>query len=444
MHLLKILVIGNGGREHALAWRLSLSTHVHTVYVCPGNAGTATEPKVVNIPQLSFLELIDFVKKEHIDFTVVGPEAPLSEGIVDQFQAHNLHIFGPTQSCARLESSKVFAKTFMNRHNIPTAQHAVFTDAKQAHAYIESNSLPIVIKADFLAAGKGVVVAEDKETAHKAIDSWLTPPSLLDNVKDKPPSIVIESFLKGEELSFIVLVDGTHILPLATSQDHKRLLEGDLGPNTGGMGAYSPVPGISEALKDKILKTIIEPAVSGMAEEGNPYKGFLYAGLMITEDGAPWTLEFNCRLGDPEAQVILARIGGDLSEIMQHAIAATLNQVTLTWDTRYSVGIVIAAQGYPMSPQLGGTIQGLSGAGSATGQANELIFHAGTQLSDDKSIKTSGGRVVCCTALGDSLEEAQTKALIIAEKVRFEGSHYRKDIGFHGLKKSLNQKEIKE
>ena len=421
---MKILVVGSGGREHALAWRLAQSVRVQTVFVAPGNGGTAREPGLRNMPISAIDTLAEFVRKEGIAMTVVGPEGPLAAGIVDRFRKKGLKIFGPTRAAAQLESSKDFAKAFMKRHGIPTADYETFTDAQAAHACVERKGAPIVVKADGLAAGKGVVVAQTLAEAHAAIDAML-----LDNqLGSAGARVVIEDFLVGEEASFIVMVDGRNVLALASSQDHKRLLDGDAGPNTGGMGAYSPAPAVTPSIHAKVLREIIVPAVQGMARDGIPYTGFLYAGLMIDEQGRPRTVEFNCRLGDPEAQVILMRLKSDLFDLLMHATEGTLDQVALQWDRRVALGVVMAAHGYPATPRSGDAITGLP-AGSAELQ----VFHAGTTLEDGRLL-TSGGRVLCVTALGESVRLAQQQALLAVRGIRFDGAQWRNDIGHRAIK----------
>ena len=421
---MKILVIGSGGREHALAWKIAQNKEVSRVYVAPGNAGTATNPDMMNVPISSVQDLLEFAKKEQIHLTIVGPEAPLSQGVVDTFRAAGLKIFGPTKAAAQLESSKDFAKAFMLRHNIPTAAYATFTDAKLAHDYVNQQGAPIVIKADGLAAGKGVVVAMNEAEAHAAIDAMLSDNKL----GSAGARVVIEEFLTGEEASFIVMVDGKNILALATSQDHKRLLNGDQGPNTGGMGAYSPAPVVTPEIHARALREVIRPTVEGMAKDGIPYTGFLYAGLMISPDGSIKTLEFNCRMGDPETQPIMLRLKSDFVTLAEHAVAGTLNQAEAEWDRRTALGVVMASANYPESPRLGDEITGLP---------KELIdaqvFHAGTQLVNGKVV-TSGGRVLCVTALGETVKFAQQQAYRIIENIKFDGAQFRTDIGYRAIK----------
>jgi len=421
---MKILVIGNGGREHALAWKLAQSPKTTKVYVAPGNAGTALDPDMVNVPITAIPELVKFAQDEQIALTVVGPEAPLSQGVVNAFIAAGLKIFGPTKAAAQLESSKDFAKAFMLRHGIPTAAYATFTDAAEAHSYVKQQGAPIVIKADGLAAGKGVVVAMEEQEAHDAIDSMLS-----DNKLGAAGArVVIEEFLEGEEASFIVMCDGDHILALATSQDHKRLLDGDLGPNTGGMGAYSPAPVVTPEIHAKAMREIIRPTIQGMAKDGIRYTGFLYAGLMIDKHGNPKTLEFNCRMGDPETQPIMLRLKSDLVTLMQHAVDGTLDQVEAEWDRRTALGIVMASAGYPDEPRKGDVISGLP-----KDLQDAHVFHAGAIIKDGQPV-TSGGRVLCVTALGDTVKQAQSRAYQIAEGIHFEGSQMRRDIGWRAIK----------
>jgi phosphoribosylamine--glycine ligase len=420
---MKLLVIGSGGREHALAWKLARSPRVSKVYVAPGNAGTALERGIENIAITDHVQLIEFATREQVALTVVGPETPLAAGIVDAFQAAGLKIFGPTKQAARLESSKDFAKTFMQRHRIPTAAYQAFTDAQTGHAYVNRRGVPIVIKADGLAAGKGVVVATELKQAHDAIDMMLA-----DNkMGGIGARVVIEDFLDGEEASFIVLADGRHALPLATSQDHKRLLDGDQGPNTGGMGAYSPAPVITPSLHARVMREVIQPALDGMAKEGMPYTGFLYAGLMIGKNGSINVLEFNCRLGDPETQPILLRLKSDLFTLLEHAVNDTLDKVEAEWDTRAALGVVLAAHGYPEAPRTGDVIAGLP-----LQLEDGHVFHAGTMLNG-KQIVTSGGRVLCVTALGTNVKAAQRRAYEIVENIQFDGMQYRRDIGYRAI-----------
>jgi phosphoribosylamine--glycine ligase len=425
---MKILLIGSGGREHALAWKLAQSPDVQTVYVAPGNGGTATAKQttagIQNLPITDLQELVDFAKREKIHLTVVGPEAPLAAGIVDVFRNNGLRIFGPTQLAAQLESSKDFSKAFMKRHGIPTANYQTFSNAAQAHAYIDAQGAPIVIKADGLAAGKGVVVAMDLEEAHAAVDMMLA-----DNkFGNAGARVVIEEFLTGEEASFIVLVDGKHVLALATSQDHKRLLDADQGPNTGGMGAYSPAPVVTPEIHARALREVIMPTVKGMELDGIPYTGFLYAGLMIAPDGKIKTLEFNCRMGDPETQPIMARLRSDLVNALDHAVDGKLNEVELEWDRRTALGVVLAAHNYPDTPRAGDVITGIP-----ADTEDQITFHAGTKLQDGKLL-TSGGRVMCVVGLADTVRGAQQKAYDTINHIRFDGMQYRKDIGYRAIK----------
>ena len=421
---MKILVVGSGGREHALAWKLAQSDRIQMVYVAPGNGGTARDVRLVNIAITDPAQLADFVVREHIELTVVGPETPLAVGIVNLFRARGLKIFGPTKEAAQLESSKDFAKAFMQRHGIPTAQYQTFTNAQQAHAFVDAQGAPIVIKADGLAAGKGVVVAMTLAEAHAAVNSMLS-----DNrYGDAGARIVIEEFLVGEEASFIVMCDGKNVLPLATSQDHKRLHDHDAGPNTGGMGAYSPAPIVTPALHARVMREIIDPTIAGMARDGIVFTGFLYAGLMIDAHGNPKTLEFNCRMGDPETQPIMARLKTDLLGIMEHAVHGTLDQVVLEWDRRTAVGVVMATAGYPNRPRSGDLIDGIPA------ETHDCVtFHAGTSQSGG-ALHTSGGRVLCVVGLGDSIKMAQKQAYETVDRIHFDGAQYRRDIGWRGLK----------
>lgn len=421
---MKILVIGGGGREHALAWKIAQNKEVSRVYVAPGNAGTATDPDMVNVPISSVADLVKFAQDEHIHITIVGPEAPLAAGVVDAFHAANLKIFGPTRLAAQLEGSKDFAKAFMMRHHIPTAAYATFTDATEAHDYVKQQGAPIVIKADGLAAGKGVVVAMSNDEAHAAIDAMLSDNKL----GSAGARVVIEEFLTGEEASFIVMVDGKNILALATSQDHKRLLDGDQGPNTGGMGAYSPAPVVTPEIHAKVMREIIRPTVEGMAKDGIPYTGFLYAGLMISPDGGVKTLEFNCRMGDPETQPIMMRLKSDFVTLAEHAVNGTLDQVEAQWDRRTALGVVMASANYPDTPRLGDEITGLP-----KHLEDAHVFHAGTVLKDGK-VFTSGGRVLCVTTLGETVKFAQQQAYKTIDEIKFNGAQYRTDIGYRAIK----------
>ncbi|MGO4327247.1 phosphoribosylamine--glycine ligase [Cupriavidus sp. 2TAF22] len=422
---MKVLVVGSGGREHALAWKLAQSPKVQVVYVAPGNGGTALDKRLQNVPLTDPEVLAAFAEREGVSFTVVGPEAPLAAGIVDIFRAKGLRIFGPTQAAAQLESSKDFAKAFMQRHGIPTAAYQTFNDAAAAHAYIDAQGAPIVIKADGLAAGKGVVVATTLEEAHAAVDMMLA-----DNrLGDAGARVVIEQFLAGEEASFIVLVDGKNVLALATSQDHKRLLDHDAGPNTGGMGAYSPAPVVTPALHARALREIILPTVRGMEKDGITYTGFLYAGLMIDADGNLKTLEFNCRMGDPETQPILARLKTDLVDVMEHAVSGRLDEIELDWDRRTALGVVMAAHGYPDAPRKGDVITGIPPEAE-----DSVTFHAGTALKDGV-LQVTGGRVLCVVGLADTVKAAQRAAYAAVEQIQFDGMQYRTDIGYRALKR---------
>ena len=426
---MKVLVIGGGGREHALAWKLAQSQRVQKVYVAPGNGGTATEPGVANVNLGDAAALAEFAAAEKIGLTVVGPEAPLAAGVVDLFRARGLRIFGPTRAAAQLESSKAFAKDFMQRHGIPTAAYATFDDAAAAHAFVEAQGAPIVVKADGLAAGKGVVVATTLQQAHEAVD-WMLVDNRLGVAHNAGGArVVIEQFLEGEEASFIVLCDGKNVLPLATSQDHKRLLDGDAGPNTGGMGAYSPAPVVTPNVHARVMHEIVLPTVAGMAKDGMPFSGFLYAGLMIDATGQPRTVEFNARLGDPETQPILMRLKSDLLEVLLHATDGTLDQVQLDWDRRVALGVVVAASGYPLDPRKGDAIIGLPAA------AEDLkVFHAGTAMQDGRLV-SSGGRVLCVTALGDKIRLAQARAYEALQGIRLDGAQFRNDIGHRAIKR---------
>jgi phosphoribosylamine--glycine ligase len=425
---MKILVVGSGGREHALAWRLAQGPKVQKVYVAPGNAGTELEEGVENVTITTIPELIAFAQREDIYMTVVGPEAPLAAGIVDEFRAAGLKIFGPTRAAAQLESSKDFAKRFMVRHNIPTAFFETFSDASAAKSYVEKHGAPIVVKADGLAAGKGVVVAMTKDEAFAAIDMMLAKDNISGNkLGDAGARVVVEEFLTGEEASFIVMVDGKNVMAMATSQDHKRLLDDDKGPNTGGMGAYSPAPVITPQLHARALREVIQPVVRGMEKEGITYTGFLYAGLMISSDGGIKVLEFNCRMGDPETQPIMLRLKSNFSVIVEHAINGTLNQVNVEWDNRTALGVVMAAANYPDTPRKGDVITGLP-----KGLEDAHVFHAGTAIQDGKVV-TSGGRVLCVTALGTMVRRAQQRAYEIADQIHFDGCQMRRDIGYRAI-----------
>ncbi|MFY9478338.1 MAG: phosphoribosylamine--glycine ligase [Aquabacterium sp.] len=429
---MNILVIGSGGREHALAWKLAQSPKAQKVFVAPGNGGTARDPRLENVDITDVKALADFAQERKIALTVVGPEAPLAAGVVDEFRARGLRIFGPTQKAAQLESSKAFAKAFMKRHNIPTAAYDTFTDNVAAHAYVDQIGAPIVIKADGLAAGKGVVVAMDLAEAHEAVD-WMLPLDGGDNKlgvqhNDGVARVVIEEFLQGEEASFIVLADGKNVAVLATSQDHKRLQDNDAGPNTGGMGAYSPAPVVTPNVYAKTMHEIIQPTLAGMAKDGIPFTGFLYAGLMIDAQGNPKTLEFNCRMGDPETQPIMMRLKSDLVDVFLAATDATLDQLELQWDRRVALGVVVAAGGYPLNPKKGDAITGLPAEAD-----DAMVFHAGTTLQDGV-VRTSGGRVLCVTALGDSAKLAQQRAYEYLNGIQFDSMQFRTDIGWRAIK----------
>ena len=430
---MKVLVVGGGGREHALAWKLSQSERIQKVYVAPGNGGTARDPNLVDVHITDVKALREWAQQEKIDLTVVGPEAPLAAGLVDEFRAHAMKIFGPTKAAAQLESSKAFSKAFMHRHGIPTAIYQAFTDVGLAHGYVDKMGAPIVVKADGLAAGKGVVVAMTAAEAHEAIDFMLLDNSLgvVHNAGADGaavPRVVIEEFLQGEEASFIVLCDGKNVLALATSQDHKRLLDHDEGPNTGGMGAYSPAPVVTAQVHARAMREVIMPTIKGMEKDGIPYTGFLYAGLMIDEQGQPKTLEFNCRMGDPETQPIMMRLKSDLLEVMLAATSEKLDTIELEWDRRVALGVVMAAAGYPLNPRKGDVITGLP-----KDEADAMVFHAGTTAKEGQTL-SSGGRVLCVTVLADSVKQAQQKAYELAKGIHFEGQQYRRDIGFKAIK----------
>ena len=427
---MKVLVVGGGGREHALAWKLTQSPKVQTVFVAPGNGGTALDARLRNVPITDVQALRAWAQTQQIALTVVGPEQPLAAGIVDEFRAHGLRVFGPTQAAAQLESSKAFSKAFMKRHGIPTADYETFSDPVAAHAYIERMGAPIVVKADGLAAGKGVVVAMSLEEAHQAVDFMLLDNTLGVSHNAGGARVVIEQFLQGEEASFIVMCDGTHVLPLATSQDHKRLLDGDEGPNTGGMGAYSPAPVVTPQVHARAMREIILPTVRGMEKDGIVFTGFLYAGLMIDAQGQPRTLEFNCRMGDPETQPIMMRLKSDLADVLMAATGGTLDQIELEWDRRPALGVVMAAPGYPMQPRKGDVVTGLL---RPQDEGDCVVFHAGTQAQDGQTV-TSGGRVLCVTALGDTVRQAQQRAYARLEGIAFDGAQWRRDIGHRALK----------
>ena len=425
---MKVLVIGNGGREHALAWKLAQSPETERVFVAPGNGGTALDQALVNVPITDLVELVAWARGQSIDVVVVGPEAPLAAGAVDLFRDAQIPVFGPTKAAAQLESSKAFSKAFMARHNIPTAAFESFTDVEAAHAYINRMGAPIVVKADGLAAGKGVVVAMTTAEAHAAVDDMLLENRLGVTHNAAGARVVIEAFLEGEEASFIVVCDGKTVVPLATSQDHKRLQTGDLGPNTGGMGAYSPAPVVTPAVYAKAMSEVIMPTIEGMAKDGIPFTGFLYAGLMITPAGDVKTLEFNCRMGDPETQPIMMRLTSSLAELMLAGATGRLDRVTLTWDDRPALGVVLAAAGYPAAPRKGDLVTGVPAA-----TADSVVFHAGTTLQDGE-LRASGGRVLCATALGTTIEEAQTKAYGLLGAIKLEGAQYRTDIGARAIR----------
>jgi phosphoribosylamine--glycine ligase len=426
---MNVLVIGGGGREHALAWKLAQSPKVQRVYVAPGNGGTARDKRLQNLPITDVVALREWAQAQHIELTVVGPEQPLAAGVVDEFRAHGLRIFGPTRAAAQLESSKAFSKAFMKRHGIPTAEYETFTDAQAAHDYVRSKGAPIVVKADGLAAGKGVVVAMTEAQAHEAIDFMLLDNKLGVTHNVGGARVVIEEFLQGEEASFIMLCDGKNVLALATSQDHKRLLDADQGPNTGGMGAYSPAPVVTPEVHARAMREIIMPTVRGMEKDGIPYTGFLYAGLMIDTQGRPKTLEFNCRMGDPETQPIMMRLKTDLVEVLMAATDQRLDSLELEWDRRSAVGVVMAAHGYPMSPRKGDAITGLP-----VDTDDRVVFHAGTQ-AQGADVTTSGGRVLCITALGGTLRLAQQLAYEAVKDIAFDGAQYRSDIGYRAIQR---------
>src|SRR5512140_2137579 len=425
---MKVLVIGGGGREHALAWKLAESPKVQAVYVAPGNGGTALDPRLENVPITDIAQLRDWALAEKIALTVVGPEGPLAAGVVDDFRAHGLRIFGPTRAAAQLESSKAFSKAFMRRHGIPTASYETFTDPARAHAHVASQGAPIVIKADGLAAGKGVVVAMTLPEAHEAIDFILLDNKLGVSHNEGGARVVIEEFLQGEEASFIVMCDGKNVAALATSQDHKRLQDGDHGPNTGGMGAYSPAPVVTPEVHARAMREIILPTIKGMDQDGIPYTGFLYAGLMIDAQGHPKTIEFNCRLGDPETPPIMMRLKSALLDVLMAATSGTLDQVELDWDRRPALGVVMAAAGYPLNPRKGDAITGLPPAAD-----DAVVFHAGTVQQGNATL-TAGGRVLCATALGESIKAAQQRAYELVHAIHFDGAQYRRDIGHRAVR----------
>lgn len=426
---MKVLVIGGGGREHALAWKLKASPRVEQVFVAPGNGGTALDAGLTNLAVTDVVALREWAQANDIALTVVGPEAPLAAGVVDEFRAHGLRIFGPTQAAAQLESSKAFSKAFMQRHGIPTAAYETFSDPVQAHAYVDQVGAPIVVKADGLAAGKGVVVAMSLAEAHEAIDFMLVDNTLGVTHNQGGARVVIESFLQGEEASFIVLCDGKNVTALATSQDHKRLLDADQGPNTGGMGAYSPAPVVTPEVHQRAMDQIILPTIRGMEADGIPFTGFLYAGLMIAPDGSVKTLEFNCRMGDPETQPIMMRLQSDLAEVLLAGTEQRLDQISLEWDERCALGVVLAAAGYPMSPRKGDVISALP-----QDRDDAVVFHAGTTMQDGQVV-TSGGRVLCATALGQGVADAQRRAYELVAGVAFDGMQFRRDIGYRAIEK---------
>ena len=429
---MKILVIGSGGREHALAWKLTQSPTVQMVYVAPGNAGVAHDKNLQMLEITEIVALREWAQTNDIGLTVVGPEAPLAAGVVDEFRTHGLRIFGPTQAAAQLESSKAFSKAFMERHHIPTARYQAFEDADLAHAYVNEHGAPIVVKADGLAAGKGVVVATTLAQAHAAIDNMFLDNSLGVQHNAGRARVVIEEFLEGEEASFMVIAQGLVALPLATSQDHKRLLDADQGPNTGGMGAYSPAPVVTPEIHARVMREVIQPTLKGMQADGIPYTGFLYAGLMISPDGSLKVLEFNCRMGDPETQPILMRLKSDLVEALLAATDsnhALLSQLDLDWDRRFALGVVLAAANYPGTPRKGDPIQGLP-----ADSADLMVFHAATQ-TQGKEVLTNGGRVLCVTALGDTVRQAQAHAYEVVDGIHFEGMQYRRDIGHRAIRR---------
>ena len=428
---MKVLVIGGGGREHALAWKAAQSSEVKRVFVAPGNAGTAHEAKMENITVSAedINGLLTFAKSQEIDLTIVGPEAPLVTGVVDTFMQAGLRCFGPTQAAAQLEGSKAFTKDFLARHNIPTAAYGNYTDLDAALAYIQQQGAPIVVKADGLAAGKGVIVAMTLEEAEAAVRDMLAGNAF----GEAGHRVVIEEFLEGEEASFICMVDGQHILPMATSQDHKRVGDGDTGPNTGGMGAYSPAPVVTPEIHQRIMQEVIEPTVNGMAAEGHPYTGFLYAGLMITSDGTPRVIEYNCRFGDPETQPIMMRLRSDLVALCNAALDGNLNEITAEWDSRAALGVVLAAGGYPGNYAKGDVISGLPAAEKdTTSMLDSKVFHAGTAEKDGQ-IVTAGGRVLCAVGLGNTVSEAQKQAYELVRKISWDKMYYRHDIGYRAI-----------
>jgi phosphoribosylamine--glycine ligase len=435
---MKVLVIGGGGREHALAWKLAQSPKVQAVYVAPGNGGTALDKRLENINITDIHELRAWAATEKIALTVVGPEQPLAAGVVDEFRKHGLRVFGPTKAAAQLESSKAFSKAFMKRHGIPTAEYETFTDAAAAHAYVDAKGAPIVVKADGLASGKGVVVAMNLNEAHEAIDFTLAPDPSFNPLgvthNEGGARVVIEEFLQGEEASFIVMCDGKNVAVMATSQDHKRLLDGDNGPNTGGMGAYSPAPIVTPDVHARAMREIILPTIKGMEQDGITFTGFLYAGLMIDAQGRPRTLEFNCRMGDPETQPIMMRLKTDLVDVMLAATSGALDTIELQWDRRPALGVVMAAHGYPLQPRKGDVIAGLPSSNEASDDS--MVFHAGTTAQVNQTVETitSGGRVLCVTALGSTVKAAQALAYEVAKGITFDGAQMRRDIGHKAIK----------
>ncbi|WP_413525609.1 phosphoribosylamine--glycine ligase [Photobacterium phosphoreum] len=424
---MKVLIIGNGGREHALGWKVAQNPTVEKIFIAPGNAGTALEPKLknVDISVENISGLVEFAQNNHIELTIVGPEVPLVIGVVDAFRAAGLAIFGPTQAAAQLEGSKAFTKDFLARHNIPTADYQNFTEIEPALAYLKQKGAPIVVKADGLAAGKGVIVAMTEQEAEAAVRDMLAGNAF----GEAGHRVVIEEFLDGEEASFIVMVDGKNVLPMATSQDHKRVGNADTGPNTGGMGAYSPAPVVTQAIHDRVMKEVIYPTVEGMAAEGTPYTGFLYAGLMVMADGTPKVIEYNCRFGDPETQPIMLRMQSDLVELCLAAIDGNLDSVESKWDPRAAIGIVLAAGGYPADYHKGDIISGLP----QQEQAGEKIFHAGTTNNIHGDVVTNGGRVLCATAMGDTVLAAQQRAYTLAQQISWNGMFHRDDIGYRAI-----------
>lgn len=427
---MNVLIIGSGGREHALAWKVAQSDNINTVFVAPGNAGTESDAKLKNIDidVMAFEALADFARDNNVALTIVGPEAPLVDGVVDYFESRDLKCFGPSQGAAQLEGSKSFTKDFLQRHQIPTAEYETFTDVDAALSYLAEKGAPIVVKADGLAAGKGVIVAETLKQAEDAVKDMLSGNAF----GDAGCKVVIEEFLTGEEASFIVMVDGKNSLAMATSQDHKRVGNGDTGPNTGGMGAYSPAPVVTPDIHQRIMQEVIEPTVAGMAQEGNDYTGFLYAGLMIAEDGTPKVIEYNCRFGDPETQPIMIRLQSDLAELCLQALEGNLDKCTTEWDERPSVGVVLAAGGYPESYRKGDVIIGLPDD-STTGK----VFHAGTKIVDSEVV-TNGGRVLCATAMGNNVTEAQANAYKLAKAISWDGVFYRDDIAYRAIEREAN------